>query len=106
MITLELFLVLLFAVSILTGLFVEGIKKFCSDFDHTPFPPNVLSGIVAIVLSVFISIAYCVFMEVTLSVQLIIIFIALALLSWLCAMIGYDKVVQALMQIKGGGKYE
>lgn len=105
MMTFEVFLVLLFAVSVLTTLFVEGIKKFTMDFKYTP-SPNILAGVVAILLSVFFSVAYCVFMETTLSAQLIIIFTALALLSWLCAMIGYDKVMQALMQIKGGGKYE
>lgn len=28
--------------------------------------------------------------------------IALVLLSWLCAMLGYDKVIQAITQIRNG----
>lgn len=96
--SLEVFLVLLFAVSVFTSLFVEGIKKFMGD--KYKLSSNVLAGVVAIVLSVLVGVAYCIFTGVIFNAQIVIILIALILLSWLCAMLGYDKVVQAIMQIK------
>lgn len=96
--TLEVFLVLLFSVSVFTSLFVEGIKKFMGE--KYKLSSNVLAGVVAIVLSVCVGVSYCIFMGVTFNAQVIILLIALILLSWLCAMVGYDKVIQAIMQIK------
>ena len=95
--SLEVFLLLLFGISLFTGLFVEGIKKFMG---NNNLSPNVLSGVVSIVLSVFVGVSYCIFTGIVFSAQIVIIIIALILLSWLCAMLGYDKVVQAVLQIK------
>lgn len=96
--SLELFLALLFGVSVFTSLFVEGIKKFMGD--KYKLSSNVLAGVVSIALSVLVSIAYCIFTGVVFNSQLVVILIALILFSWLCAMLGYDKVLQAIMQIK------
>lgn len=96
--TLEVFLGLLFAVSIFTGLVVEGIKKFVGDKYNAP--SNIVAGVVAIVLGAVFGIFYCILVEVIITLQLIIILIALVFLSWLSAMIGYDKVVQTIFQIK------
>lgn len=98
MMTLEVFLMLLLAVSIFTGLVVEGIKKFAGNKYNAS--SNVVAGVVAIVLGVVFGICYCILAEVAITAQLIVILIALVFLSWLCAMIGYDKVVQAILQIK------
>ena len=38
--------------------------------------------------------------EAQLNAKMAVILIALVLLSWLCAMVGYDKVMQAISQIK------
>ena len=98
MMTLEVFLMLLLAISIFTSLVVEGIKKFVGD-KYTA-SSNLLAGIVAIVLGAMVGIFYCISAEITINAQSIILLIALVFLSWLCAMVGYDKVVQAIMQIK------
>lgn len=96
--TLEVFLMLLMVVSIFTSLVVEGIKKFIgNDYNASS---NIIAGIVSIVLGVAIGVFYCIMAEIAFSVQIVITLIALVFLSWLCAMIGYDKVVQAIMQIK------
>lgn len=40
--------------------------------------------------------------QAAISAQMVVILIALVLLSWLSAMVGYDKVIQAIGQIRGG----
>lgn len=96
--TLEVFLMLLLVVSIFTSLVVEGIKKFVGEKYNAS--SNLVAGIVAIVLGAVVGVFYCILAEVAFSTNIIIILIALVFLSWLCAMVGYDKVVQAITQIK------
>lgn len=98
MMTLEVFLMLLLAVSIFTSLVVEGIKKFVGEKYNAS--SNLVAGIVAIVLGVVVGVFYCILAEVVFNTQIILVLIALVFLSWLCAMVGYDKVVQAITQIK------
>lgn len=98
MMTLEVFLMLLMVVSIFTSLVVEGIKKFVGEKYNAS--SNLVAGIVAIVLGVVVGVFYCILAEIAFSTTIIIILIALVFLSWLCAMVGYDKVIQAITQIK------
>ena len=97
----ETFLSLLLVTSVMTSLFVEAVKKFLGE--KYSFSSNILAGIVAVVLSVIIGVCYCILAEVVFSPQLVVYFVALVLLSWLCAMLGYDKVIQAITQLKLGG---
>lgn len=96
----DVFLFLLFMVSVLTSLFVEAIKKAIGDKYN--YSSNILAGIVSIVLSVLVSVFYYILTDMTFSASLAVYFVALTLLSWLCAMVGYDKVLQAVKQIQGG----
>lgn len=99
MINLETFLLLLMIVSVLTGLFTEAIKKMMEELGKT-YRSNILAGIVAVVLSVAVGAAYAVLMEVHINDKMAVLLIALVLLSWLSAMVGYDKVIQAISQFK------
>ena len=90
------FLTLLFAISLLVGLTTEAIKKLLGD---KKFSSNILAGIVSVVLSVVIGICYCIITSTPITATVVIYLIALVFLSWLCAMLGYDKVVQTLTQI-------
>ena len=99
--TLEVFLMLLMAVSIMTGLFTEAIKRWMDEQGMT-YHSNALAGYVAIALSALIWAAYIVLVQTAINAQMIVILIALVLLSWLSAMVGYDKVIQAIGQIRGG----
>ena len=96
--TWKVFLTLLLVISTLTSLVVEALKKFIGE--DKKYSSNLLAGIVAIVLSVVIGICYCIFFEIAFNSQIIIYIIALVLLSWLCSMLGYDKVIQSLAQLK------
>lgn len=98
--TLECFLLLLMIVSILTGLFTEGIKKLLEESKKT-YKANFLAGGVAVVLSVLVGSGYIILMDAQINnSKMAVYLIALILLSWLSAMVGYDKVIQSLGQIK------
>lgn len=97
--TTDIFLMLLMAVSVLTGLFTEAVKSVL-DAMGLKFPSsNVLAGIVAVVLSVLVSAMFSVLNDIPTTEKVTVCYVALALLSWLSAMVGYDKVIQALAQI-------
>lgn len=97
----ELFLMLLMGVSILTGLVTESLKMILEDSGKV-YRSNILAGIVAVVLSILASVAYIIMMDAQFNEKMAVILIALVLLSWLCAMVGYDKVIQAIAQIHSG----
>lgn len=99
MMSIETFLMLLLTVSILTGLVTEGIKKLADEAGET-YKPNLLAGAVSEVLSVLVSVGYIILTETQFTDKMAVILIALVLLSWLCSMLGYDKVIQSIMQIK------
>lgn len=97
--TLHVFLILLLACSILTTLTVEGIKKMFTNGESRK--ANIIAAIVAIVLAIAIGIIYALMFTVIVNIQYVAIIVVLCFLSWLCAMVGYDKVVQAIHQIVG-----
>ncbi len=92
------FLLGLLAVSTLTGLVTEAVKKLLRELGKNP-PPNLLAGIVAVVLAVAVSAGYLVLSGTAFSAGAAVYVLALVFLSWLAAMVGYDKVVQALAQL-------
>lgn len=95
------FLLLLLIVSTLTGLVTQGIKVMLTE-KKKEYKANTLAGLVAVVLAVMVSIAYVIITGTAITAALFVYLIALALLSWLSAMIGYDKVIQAITQFKKG----
>lgn len=97
--TLEVFLTGLLLVSILTGLVTEAIKRICEE-QNKKYYSNTLAGVVAVVLAVLVDIGYTVLNHMTFDTAWAVYLIALIGLSWLCAMVGYDKVIQALTQIR------
>ena len=98
--TTDIFLMLLMAVSVLTGLFTEAVKSTLDALGKKFPSSNILAGIVAVTLSVLVSVMFSVLNEITATDKVMVCYVALALLSWLSAMVGYDKVIQALTQIQ------
>ena len=95
----EIALMLLLIVATMTGLVTEAVKKVLQE-GNIPYKPNLLAGLVAVVLSVGVGAAYIVLTETALTAKMAVYLIALVFLSWLSAMVGYDKVVQTISQIK------
>ena len=95
----EIALILLLVVATMTGLVTEAVKKVLQE-GNISYKPNLLAGLVAVALSVGVGAAYMVMTETTLNAQIAVYLIALVFLSWLSAMVGYDKVVQTIAQLR------
>lgn len=94
----ETFLMLLLVVSVVTGLVTQGIKMILDELNRA-YMPNILTGAVAVILSVLVDAGYMILMDVHFNLKMAVMLLALMLLSWLAAMLGYDKVIQSIMQI-------
>lgn len=99
MIGFEIFLLGLMITSTLTGLVTEAIKKIMVEHNKQ-YNANTLAGIVAAGLSAVISAGYIVLTNGVFTAQTIVYIIAMVFMSWLCSMVGYDKVVGVIGQFK------
>lgn len=99
MINLETLFTGLMVTSTVTGLATEAVKK-CLNELNVKYHANILSGIVSVVVSACLGVGYVAFSGVGFSAQTIVGIVGLAFVSWLCSMIGYDKVKQAIEQLK------
>lgn len=95
----EVALMLLLVVATMTGLVTEAVKKVLQE-GNVSYKPNLLAGLVSVALSVGVGAAYIVLTETALTAQMAVYLIALVFLSWLSAMVGYDKVVQTIAQLR------
>ncbi len=89
----------LLAISLLTNLTVEGIKKLM-DESGKKYSSNVLAAILSIVISAGVCVGYLIFNEVAFSAKLGVEIVILTYLSFLVSTVGYDKVVQMIKQIQ------
>lgn len=99
MVSIQVFLLGLLVVSTLAGLATEAIKKLFDEAGKL-YRSNLLAGIVSAILSLGIGIAYILLSGIGFTTASTICLIALIFMSWLCAMLGYDKVIQAISQFK------
>lgn len=91
--------VVLFIVSVLTTLTVQGIK-YILDTQNANYSSNMLAVCVSVALSAFVVILYCLYFSKPLTIQIGIETVILMYLSFLVATNGYDKVVQTIKQLK------
>lgn len=103
--TFELFMTALLIISSLTSLVTEAVKMIC-DEHKWKYHNNTLAGICALLLSITASVCYVIYTNGVFTPQTIVLIIALTFLSWLCAMVGYDKVSEIFKNLKGGNKDE
>ena len=99
MISLHVFMLGVLITSTMTGLATEAIKKILAEYSKNYYA-NTLAGIVSVILSVAIGVGYMMISGISFTSQSIIYLVALVFISWLCAMVGYDKVVQTISQFK------
>lgn len=103
MVNFETFLLGALIISITTGLVTEAVKKIYIEHNIT-YHANTLAGLIAAILSVDMGIGYIILSGVGFTPQTIIYLVILVFISWLCSMVGYDKVIQAIKQFKMDGK--
>lgn len=101
MVNLEIFLLGLLATSVGTSLVTEAIKIILTEHNKT-YRANTLAGVVAAVVACAIGTAYILLTGIGFTTQVIVCMIALVIMGWVCAMVGYDKVIQAISQFKKG----
>lgn len=99
MINLDIFLVGLLLTSTLTSLASEAVKKILIEYNKT-YRANTLVGLVSLITSSIVGGIYVAMSNIDISVHTCMCLFALICLSWLCAMVGYDKVIQAITQFK------
>ena len=85
-------------ISVLTSLTVEAIKKLLNE-KQIPYSSNLLAVIVAVLLTIAVSVCYILYFAIPITVQVIITVVALAFLSFLGATVGFDKIKQLLEQL-------
>lgn len=86
------------AISVLTTLTVQAIKKLLDERKIT-YSSNALAAMVAIGMSLICSIAYCLYNTIFVNVQVVISILTLMFLSFLGSTVGYDKVTQLIKQM-------
>lgn len=85
-------------ISAMTSLTVEALKKLLGEKIKSY---NLLAAIVAIVLTILVSVGYLIYTGTAFTAQIGVVIAALMFLSFLASTVGYDKVVQMLKQIIG-----
>lgn len=103
MIPIQILLLGLVVCSTITGLATEAIKKLLDEANKT-YRSNLLAGIVSAIISLAIGVGYILITGIGFTTPSIICLIGLIFMSWLCAMVGYDKVMQSISQIKTSKK--
>lgn len=89
----------LLAVSLLTNLTVEGIKKLL-DGTNAKYSSNILAAILSTILSGAVCVIYLVMNDIGFSVKIGVEIAVLMYLGFLVSTVGYDKVVQTLKQLQ------
>ena len=89
----------LLAVSLLTNLTVEGIKKLL-DGTNAKYSSNVLAAILSTILSGAVCAIYLIMNDIGFSVKIGVDIVVLMYLGFLVATVGYDKVIQTLKQLQ------
>ena len=95
--TTTMFLILLSAFSVITGLVTEGIKKTFNDKANLSY--NIVALIVALIIGSCGTVIYYQLNTIVFSVNNIIYAVLMGLASGLVSMVGFDKVKQAIIQI-------
>lgn len=95
--TIELFMSLFFALSLVSSLITEAAKKAYDNIST-----NILALINAIAVGIAGTISAYIFIDLPFNAKNILCIPLMALSIWLGSMIGHDKISQTLSQLKKG----
>lgn len=99
--TVEIFLILLTIFSTVTSLFTQAVKKVLDVYEED-YASNVVVLVMAILVGGFGMIVFYILNGYEWTSTNIVCIPLMMLANWLGAMLGYDKIKQAITQIKGG----
>lgn len=100
--SLQAFIILLAACATVTSLLTQAVKSFL-EAQKIKYASNVIVLVIAMVVGCAGAMIYYYIFAVPFTVLNCIMAIFLGLANWVGAMVGYDKVKQALEQMKGIG---
>ena len=89
----------LLAVSLLTNLTVEGIKKLLEG-TNAKYSSNILAAILSAILSGAVCVIYLIMNDIGFSMKIGVEIVVLMYLGFLVSTVGYDKVIQTLKQLQ------
>lgn len=89
----------LIAVSLLTNLTVEGLKKLMDERGMT-YSSNLLAAVTSVIIAAAIFGGYMIMNDITFTVKIAVQIVVLMYLAFLSSTVGYDKIIQTLKQIK------
>lgn len=99
--TINVFLMLLTAFSIMTSLFTEATKKLLDSLKIS-YASNIVVLISSVIVGGLGLVSYFLFTGIEFTATNVISIFLMMVANWLVAMVGYDKVKQAITQLKGG----
>jgi hypothetical protein len=85
--------------SALAGLATEAVKRILDEHGKT-YASNTLAGIVSAVVSTGVGGAYVALNHIAFTPEVGAYWAGLVFMTWLCSMVGYDKVIQTIAQFK------
>ena len=89
----------LIAVSLLTNLTVEGLKKLMDERGMT-YSSNLLAAVMSVVIAAAIFGGYMIMNDIAFTIKIAVQIMVLMYLAFLASTVGYDKIIQTLKQIK------
>lgn len=98
--TVTVFLIILTVCAAATSLLVEGIKKLLDD-SGVNYAANILVLVVALLVGCGATALYYVNYQIPFNALNSVYLALMGVANWLGSMLGYDKVKQAIEQIKG-----
>ena len=97
LVTLAFFLIALGVSSTFTSLAVQALKKaFGKNWEK--MPTNIVATVVSLIIAVGLSFGYAILKDIVIDKYFIVWLVAYTGCTWLCAMLGYDKIKQAIEQ--------
>lgn len=97
--TFELFFILLTILSIVTPFITNGVKKFLDSL-KVKYASNIVVLIVSIVVGSCGTIVFYLWNDIGFTTLNIICIFLMIVANWIGSMLGYDKVMQAIEQIR------
>lgn len=97
--TLTLFMALLVVLAVCVSLITEAVKKFLEDAG-IKYSANVVVLIVAVIVGAGGTALMYLFMGIAFTPPNIVCMVLMAVAVWVGAMVGYDKVIQMIEQLK------
>ena len=103
--TMTMFVILVTICCAISGLLTEGIKVWCKNAEE-PYSANLIALIDAIIVGCGGGVTAYILLGIAFTTPNILCLVLMSGAVWLGSMVGYDKVIQLITQITGGGNKE